>query len=93
MENEVYELFEIAKDDGQWNAVRLLQAPYDGIVYCYNWVVVPDPKSYNLKFEYDVMENPNLVDEDAEFQNLLGDVLVDIISSEGAEFKTVDSSK
>ena len=86
MENKVYKMIELAKDDGKWNAISLLEEPYDGIIYCYNWVKAPEFKNdYTLKFDYDIMENPNQIPEDDDFKNLLGDILVDLYMSKPEE--------
>ena len=84
VENEHFELVEVDFEDGKWNAIKLLEEPFDGIMYRYDWVKPPKPGTddFTFSFGYTMMENPNVIEEDSTFTNLLGDVIVEIISSE-----------
>ena len=100
--------------DEQIAPVKILDGQYKGMLYSYGMVqIVPKFESFanvmdddelTLKFEYNVMkESPVEDDKSDEFENLLGDILMDIIinsdtsggriGSERTDNSTTDSSK
>ncbi len=65
---------------------------YDGVVYRYGEITVPEPPEYEinfegdlpLKFEYDILDYNDLPEKvfGEAFQELIGDILVDILDEQ-----------
>lgn len=82
--------------------IRLTSDKWNGIVYHYNTIKFLEESGdeATLKFEYDIVETPNTLDIDnlvpedkKEFETLLGDILVEIITEAASETGTNDTSK
>lgn len=89
----------VTKEGDQWASVAVsdIDSPYDGVVYSYGGVKLPDLESddIRLSFNYNLIDTndlPRHMFEDSTWQNLIGDILVDIIDEqiekgEGVIFK------
>ena len=44
-----------------------------------------EDESMGLNFAYELLENPNNIDEDQELIDIMGDILVDVLESEMGE--------
>ena len=74
------------KDENQV-CVAVVGGKYDGVIYKYGKVSVPNENNLNpdgslpFQFEYDILDPVKLKQEDfgEDFFNLIGDILVDII--------------
>lgn len=84
------------KDDKSSVHIRLLEGPYKDTVFKYGKVKFEekDDQVY-LLFAYDVLEStvdkPKKMEKDTNFKNYLGDLLVEIMSSE-IEQEVVDET-
>jgi len=74
------------KDDGQSVHIRFLEGPYKGTIFKYGKVKIEEKndEAY-LLFAYDVLESdvdkPKKLEKDETFKNYIGDLLVEIMSS------------
>ena len=82
LENEgvSFVLKEIDHADGKWNATELLLHPYEGFIFKTNWVTLPQGRSDVFKFDYEVLENPNMIENNDALTQTIGDILVEIIT-------------
>ncbi len=70
--------------------VAVVGGKYDGVVYKYGKVTVPDPNEENeegdlpFQFEYDIVDSNGLPRSlfEIDFNSRIGDILVDIITNE-----------
>jgi|TARA_B110000495_G_scaffold138526_1_gene121583 hypothetical protein len=73
---------------------------YAGIIYKYGKVSIPDENQLDpkgdlpFKFEYDIVDDVNMDQEyfKEDFFNLIGDILVDIITTESDEEPKLDNN-
>ena len=89
----------VTKDGDQWASVAVsdINSQYDGVVYSYGGVKLPDldGDEPRLSFNYNMIDTngvPSHMFEGTTWQNLIGDILVDIIDEqvekgEGVIFK------
>jgi hypothetical protein len=74
------------KEDTDSVHIKLLNDPYDGVVFKFGKVKVEekDEQAY-LHFEFHVIESyqikPKKLEKDEDFKNFIGEMLVEIISS------------
>ena len=74
------------KDDAKSVHIRLLEGPYKGTIYKYGKVKFEEiDQQMHLLFGYDVLEStikkPSKLEKDNDFKNYIGDLLVEIMSS------------
>ena len=74
------------KEDEQTVHIKFLQGPYKDTVYKYGKVKFKEEnEQVYLLFAYDVLEStvdkPKKMEKDADFKNYLGDLLVELMSS------------
>lgn len=74
------------KDDGTAVHIRLLEGPYKGTTFKYGKVKFKEEnEQMYLLFGYDVLEStvskPKKLEKDETFKNYIGDLLVEIMSS------------
>ena len=74
------------KEDGQSVHIKFLEGPYKGTIFKYGKVKFQEKdEQVYLLFAYDVLESPvnkpKKLEKDADFKNYLGDLLVEIMSS------------
>ena len=76
----------IAKKEDETASVIITGGYYDDVIYEYGKVSLPDKENEDgtmpLKFEYTIIENVGIAKEDFDnqFFDLIGDILVDIIT-------------
>ena len=76
--------------DVKWTAIRIQGGKFDGVIYHYAKVYMPDDIKENpdgtlpFKFDYSIIDNIGISREDfnEEFFTLIGDILVDIIDEQ-----------
>ena len=76
--------------DVKWTAIRIQGGKFDGVVYHYAKVYMPEDIKENpdgtlpFKFDYSIIDNIGISREDfgEEFFTLIGDILVDIIDEQ-----------
>jgi hypothetical protein len=88
----------ISMDGEDQSYVQLMAGHYRGCIYKYGKLEIPeDLKVENpltLSFDYTIIKSPDIgyVEEiDDQFKELIGDILVDIITSEENKIETRDS--
>jgi len=80
----------VEKADSDFTSIKVLQEPYNGIIYTYGKVKVSDPngdgEKATLTFDYRVEEVPPVfgkskeeIENDEDFANFIGDILVEIL--------------
>ena len=71
-----------------FTGIEILEGEYEGCVYHYGKTqLIEDEDEYGstymrVKFDYNMVENPNNKPEDQDFINCAGDILVDILDKE-----------
>ena len=82
---EFYVLLEKRGEEAQ-TLVRIVQGKYKNIIYKYGTVRFGDQENDNgmlsCKFDYKILENPNNVEKEQDFDLLLGDIMVDILDKQ-----------
>ena len=82
---EFYVLLEKRGEEAQ-TLVRIVQGKYKNIIYKYGTVRFGDQENDNgmlsCKFDYEILENPNNVEKEQDFDLLLGDIMVDILDKQ-----------
>ena len=82
---EFYVLLEKRGEEAQ-TLVRIVQGKYKNIIYRYGTVRFGDQEIDNgmlsCKFDYEILENPNNVEKEQDFDLLLGDIMVDILDKQ-----------
>ena len=84
----------VTDESKQWQCIGLTEKAgfYQGVVYRYGKVSIPQTEEMTeegdlpFRFEYDIVDNNELPQEyfKDDFFRLIGDILVDIITNEGA---------
>lgn len=75
-----YTVVENVSNDENVYAIKLLDEPYDGIIFSYGEVNFPDPEEPILAFDYEVHHVPSgMFYDDDEFKQYIGDFLVELI--------------
>ena len=87
-----FEFVTTDKETQKWTGIKLLSVAgkYENIIYKYGKVEVGEEETKEgdmpLTFHYDVLYSPQYtpkeLQEDMEFKNLLGDILITIIESQ-----------
>ena len=63
--------------------VIITEGKYEGVKIQYGKVAFNEQDdSLSLKFDYNLMNNPNSLDEDQEFIDTLGDILIAVLEEE-----------
>lgn len=84
----------VSGEDENWTAIKLSEVTgrYENIIFKYGKVGIEEDKDNgvaSLQFEYDVLSSHNIeieeLDEDPEFKNLLGDILIHILEDQLSE--------
>ena len=68
-------------DDGH---IRILDEQFKGVAVSLGRISIDDSgkeETATLKYDYDVLELPDGIELDEQFDNLLGDIIVDIIET------------
>ena len=88
MVNPVAEFYVLLEKRGEkeQTLVRIVQGKYKNIIYRYGTVRFGDQENDNgmlsCKFDYEILENPNNVEKEQDFDLLLGDIMVDILDKQ-----------
>ena len=80
----------VSKVDDKWASVCIRGGKFDGVIYKYGKVSVPEEENKNedgtlpFQFEYDIIDNVGISREEfnEDFFILIGDILVDIIDEQ-----------
>ncbi len=88
--------YRVLDDDGQ-SYIEITTGQYAGCIYKYGKLELPEEgeKNLTLSFDYAIIQSsPNRrlrgvnLDEDSKFKETIGDILVDIITSEDTQVET-----
>jgi len=92
----------VTREGDKQAALRIGEGKYEGVVYQYGKVSLPEENEMNLKgdlpfrFEYTILDNANIDREEfgEEFFTIIGDILVNIIDEQlqenNLEYRTDD---
>jgi len=99
----------VEKADSDFTSIKVLQKPYNGIIYTYGKVKVSEPENENgnatLSFDWKVEEVPPAfgkskeeLENDEDFSKFIGDILVEILEDSvdhdrSSDDNTSDDSK
>ena len=80
----------VSKVDDKWASVCIKGGKFDGVIYKYGKVSIPEEENKNeegtlpFQFEYDIVDNVGILREEfnEDFFRLIGDILVDIIDEQ-----------
>ena len=80
----------VSKVDDKWASVCIKGGKFDGVIYKYGKVSIPEEENKNedgtlpFQFEYDIIDNVGILREEfnEDFFILIGDILVDIIDEQ-----------
>jgi hypothetical protein len=87
---EKYKYVTNNKEETQCIGLTQASGVYQGVIYKYGQVSIPDPEEMKsksdlpLSFHYDIVDNNSLPKEyfNENFNNLIGDILVDILDDQ-----------
>jgi len=70
-----------------FSCIKILEGDFEGVIYKYNHVkFAPEPNKEGklpLKFDYDIMSNPNKSDVKCEeFKQYIGDILIEVVEQQ-----------
>ena len=84
--------FEFVENESYKSRVPILitdDGKYKDLKFIYGTIkfvdVNEEDESMGLNFAYELLENPNNIDEDQELIDIMGDILVDVLESEMGE--------
>ena len=80
----------VSRGKEQWASIMLTNGEYEGVIYQYGKVSVPEGEDENgnmpLSFKYNIVDYNGHDEEDLEsskdFKNTLGDILVEILDEQ-----------
>ena len=80
----------VSRGKEQWASIMLTNGEYEGVIYQYGKVSVPEGEDENgnmpLSFKYNIVDYNGHGEEDLEssqdFKNALGDILVEILDEQ-----------
>ena len=80
----------VSRGKEQWASIMLTNGEYEGVIYQYGKVSVPEGEDENgnmpLSFKYNIVDYNGHDEEDLEssqdFKNALGDILVEILDEQ-----------
>ena len=66
--------------------IRIMEGKYKDIVYQYGTIkFIEEDDNLRCNFNYNIIENPNDIEEDQNFVNQLGEILVEVLNDEMEE--------
>ena len=66
--------------------IRITEGKYEGLLYCYGKInFAEENKNLRCNFTYDIIENPNEINEDQELVDFLGEIVIDVLEDEMKE--------
>ena len=83
----------VEKKDSELYSLKIVQSPYNGIIYTYGAVTIEEDVENDLarlKFNYHIEEAPaphskKELEESDEFRNYIGDILAEILEDQEAQ--------
>tara|TARA_Y100000034_G_C6909605_1_gene423594 strand:+ start:9947 stop:10246 length:300 start_codon:yes stop_codon:yes gene_type:complete len=85
MEIPSYELIYHGNDEDPWYAVMILDGPYEGLVYKYDWISIPlnidEKKELPFKFQYSIMDTNGLT-IDSIVEEMMFNILATVVLDE-----------
>ncbi len=84
--NKVWELTD-SKENPQIGAIKITNGTFSGMVYQYGEVNFNEreDEQMEVKFKYNIIENPNNLEENQDMMNFMGDILVELLDEQLGE--------
>ena len=87
--NETKRIWELtdSKINPQIGAIKIIEGDYAGLLYQYGEVTFNerDDGQMEVKFRYNMIENPNELEENQDMKNFMGDILVELLEDQLGE--------
>ena len=87
--NETQRIWELtdSKINPQLGAIKINEGDYAGLLYQYGEVTFNerDDGQMEVKFRYNMIENPNDLEENQDMKNFMGDILVELLDEQLGE--------
>ena len=87
--NDTKRIWELtdSKINPQIGAIKIKEGDYSGLLYQYGEVNFNerDDDQMEVKFKYNMLENPNEVEENQDMMNFMGDILVELLEDQLGE--------
>ena len=87
--NETQRIWELtdSKINPQIGAIKINEGDYAGLLYQYGEVTFNerDDGQMEVKFRYNMIENPNDLEENQDMKNFMGDILVELLDEQLGE--------
>jgi len=87
--NETQRIWELtdSKINPQVGAIKINEGDYAGLLYQYGEVTFNerDDGQLKVKFRYNMIENPNDLEENQDMKNFMGDILVELLDDQLGE--------
>lgn len=79
----------VSRKEDEWASICITGGRYSGVIYQYGKVSLGQEENSEgdlpFRFEYNIIDNYGIDDINDDFQNLIGDILVDIIDDQMKE--------
>jgi len=63
--------------------IRITEGSYEGLVYQYGTIkFIEEDENLRCNFTYNIIDNPNNIEENQELVNYLGEILVEVLNDE-----------
>ena len=89
MANNIKKIWELtdSKENPQIGAIKINEGEFSGLVYQYGEVNFNEREDgqMEVKFKYNIIENPNDMKENQDMMNFMGDILVELLDEQLGE--------
>ena len=89
MSNKIKKIWELtdSKENPQIGAIKINEGDYSGLLYQYGEVNFNEREDgqMEVKFKYNIIENPNDMNENQDMMNFMGDILVELLDEQLGE--------
>ena len=89
MSNKIKKIWELtdSKENPQIGAIKINDGEFSGLVYQYGEVNFNEREDgqMEVKFKYNIIENPNDMKENQDMMNFMGDILVELLDEQLGE--------
>tara|TARA_R100000234_G_scaffold118515_2_gene99110 strand:+ start:472 stop:783 length:312 start_codon:yes stop_codon:yes gene_type:complete len=82
--SKIYEYDEtVAFEQRETVPIRITDGKYEGVAYQYGTIkFIEEGENVRCNFTYTLIDNPNNIEEDQDFINQLGEILVEVLNDE-----------
>jgi hypothetical protein len=89
MSNKIKKIWELtdSKENPQIGAIKINDGEFSGLVYQYGEVNFNEREDgqMEVKFKYNLIDNPNDMEENQDMMNFMGDILVELLDEQLGE--------